>query len=133
MPQPSDHDQPLCRPLDVAPDESQVVLLPFTLADTDDIGARTIVSLPVAVPDDWLASILFLATTPDQIPASDSASRWATVAEFLLAAGLDDVSARWLPAVRTAADQDPTSFLWWERCRQQVRDLCQAPKPDTAG
>lgn len=125
---PQTPELPVDRPLDATGEDlSDVVLLPFSLADSDESDARTLVTVPVAVPEDYLAAILFLRTTPGGLPAGDHVARWAEFAEFLIAAGLHQVAARWLPEVRAIADRDPVALVWWEQCRQQVQDLFPHP------
>jgi hypothetical protein len=118
------------------PDAHEAVTLPFLLLDGDgaDEAARVLVSVPLLLPPEWLADLLYLASKPGGVadphaPASDdqpadqpggsgtgdqaarqTARLWRTCAEYLLLAGVEVLALRRaLGAVET--DRDADAFL----------------------
>lgn len=118
--------------LDPDPDATDVNLLPFVLYDSDNPATGAPIGyLPVVLPDEWLAALLFCRTRPGQFSTTDATGRWQAVAEGLMHAALTQL--RHLVAdVHNQAATDPDAALWFEECREQVRRrLCPATEPDT--
>lgn len=119
--------------IDPEPEATDLSLLPFVLYDSDrQHEARPVGYLPVVLPDEWLAALLFERTRPGQFTTRDSdGGRWQAVAEGLMHAAMTQVRAL-VADVRARADADIDAALWWQECREQVRrHLCPAADPDT--
>jgi GAF domain-containing protein len=117
--------------IDPAPEATDITLLPFVLYDCDTPATRrAIAHVPVVLPDDWLAALLFAHTRPGQFSTTDAAGRWQAVAHGLMQAAVTQLR-RDLADVRARAARDIDAELRWEECREQVRrHLCPATEPD---
>lgn len=119
------------REINPAPHAHESVCLPFLLLDSDQTNAVRLVSVPVVTPPEWLAAILYLSTSPGQIPDGDATEVWQTCAAYLLLAGVEHLAAQ-VRKVRRATNADPDAFVWFEQCRRRIVNLFASPD-DVAG
>lgn len=126
------------REIHADPAAPEAVALPFLLIDGDgtDQSPRVLVSVPVLLPQSWLADLLYLASKPGGIAdpattaehptadtsgdqASQTAQLWRTCAEYLLLAGVEMLALR-RDIVRWETDRDADAFLRLLHHRDQV-------------